>query len=90
MIDTRYVLDSAHVILRHFPAWQYGVQDIDNRDSTELAMRARMRSGDYLVTELDKMVQGLSVSHAPEVPQLEQIVPELLYLDQHFELKSTE
>ncbi len=58
-------------------------------DISELLSRARALSGDYfetLATELDKIAQGLAVAQAPEAPELERMVSELLYIGRNFKL----
>jgi hypothetical protein len=62
----------------------------DDADMSELMFAARIRSGDYFASvamELDKIAQGLHAAHAPETPDIEQIVSELLFLHEHFELR---
>ena len=75
-------------ILSHFPAWQPVVRDtFDDADMNALIVGARVRSGDYFATiamELDKVAQALSMARAPEAPELERLVSELLYVQQHY------
>ncbi len=90
-------------VLSHTPVQQYFVYDhgLDSasdefgseENMTELLARARAQSGDYfdtLATELDKIAQSLALAQAPEAPEIERLVHELLYVGRNFKLvKST-
>ena len=83
-------------VLSHFPTrltlFRDGTDDAAAMaaDEDELRAMARVRSGDYfatLATELDKVAQSLSSAAAPEAPDIERVVAELLYLDKHYIIK---
>ena len=92
MYSLGYPAPMIGTILSHFPLVQPLLRDgsqgaADSDDLSELHIRARVSSGDYfatLATELDKLAQGLSAVQAPEAPELERIVSELLYVDRNY------
>ena len=99
MYQSAYNLQISDGLVSHFPGVSRLLRDRADGDAAsehegaseadELLMMARIRSGDYvatLATELDKLAQGLAVAHAPEAPQVERIVHELLYLDRRYRL----
>jgi hypothetical protein len=92
MNDVSYSLPTFGTILGHFPGLQPVVRDAaaaNNDDVSEWLIRARVRSGDYFVTlatELDKIAQSLSGVRAPEAPELERVVSELLYINDSYTL----
>ncbi|HSH17902.1 MAG TPA: hypothetical protein VK978_00815 [Candidatus Saccharimonadales bacterium] len=89
--DITYQLRGAAGVLSHFPAPASYVRDGDDKfndfDQAKLHMQARIRSGDYfgtLATELERIAQSLDAVKAPEAPELERIVTELLYVGQNY------
>jgi hypothetical protein len=95
-----YQLPRFGMLLSHFPYAQPLVRDgyeakasdnaASNDEAEELLIRARVKSGDYfatLATELDKLAQGLSLARAPEAEVIERMVPELLYIDRHYNIR---
>ena len=102
MYTTTYQLTNLESVLSHFSDWQPLVRDgVDTRptapdddfgssdDISDLLSRARAQSGDYfmtLATELDKLAQGLATADAPEAPELERLISELLYIDKNYKL----
>ncbi|HSH55311.1 MAG TPA: hypothetical protein VK983_00635 [Candidatus Limnocylindrales bacterium] len=72
----------------HFPGAIGYVRDGED-DGSELAMVARVRSGDYfmtLATELDKCAQSLAREQGDEAAELERLVSELLLVHKQFEI----
>lgn len=93
MTNTTYQLQSSQTwdgalgLLGHFPGRQFIVCDEADDLVARMHMQARVRSGDYfltLATELDKIAQGLATVKAPEAPELERIVTELLSVGQDY------
>lgn len=83
---TTYQVKAAAGVLSHFPAMNFFVRDTDE---TDLLREARIRSGDYLMTlstELEQIAQNLAAVKAPEAPELEKIVAELLYIERNYKL----
>lgn len=79
MTNASYQLMSNDVILGHFPARQLFVHD--QIDDADLLLHARIRSGDYfetVATELERIAESLESRQAPELPELERIITELV------------
>lgn len=88
-LQTDQSWDGTLGLLDHYPATQFFVRDADDADDADarMHMRARVRSGDYLLTlatELDKIAQSLASVKAPEAPELERIVSELISIGQDY------
>jgi hypothetical protein len=86
MTNTTYQIQINDGITAHFPAWQYVVRDGEDMDN-DMHLHARIRSGDYfltLATELDRIAQSLAGVKAPEAPELERIVSELMAIGQDY------
>jgi hypothetical protein len=80
-----YQLSSPINILSHYPFRQFVVRDTES--DADMLRKARIRSGDYLMTlatELESIAQQLSDVKAPEAPELERIVSELIYLERNY------
>lgn len=74
-------------LLSHF--WTTPALVRDEAEDAEMLRKARIRSGDYLMTlatELERAAQSLADVKAPEAPELERIVSELLYLERNYRI----
>lgn len=86
MSSSTYQLQVPDRIMSHFPGLQTFARDQEDKE-INLHMHARVRSGDYfltLATELDKIAQSLAGAKAPEAPELERIVAELISIGQDY------
>lgn len=82
-----YHISAPTGLLNHF--WTTPAFVRDKAEDDEMLRQARIRSGDYLMTlatELERVAQSLTEIKAPEAPELERIVSELLYLDRNYRI----
>jgi hypothetical protein len=82
-----YRITPSNRILNHF--WTTPKLVRDEEEDAAMLRRARIRSGDYLMTlatELERVAQSLGDVRAPEAPELERIVSELLYLERNYRI----
>lgn len=94
MSDVAYLVRNHGSVMNHFPPalpWllRDGYHDAgsDNTSDVQMAIRARVRSGDYFVTlatELDRLAQELGPVPNRQAEELERIISELLFVNSHY------
>lgn len=88
MSEVTYTISRHTGILSHFLPHRVTLVR-DEAEDAEMLRRARIKSGDYLMTlatELERVADSLAASQAPEAPELQRIVSELLYLERNYEV----
>lgn len=83
-----YQLTRYSGILSHFAPGRPSLVR-DEAEDADMLRRARIKSGDYLMTlatELEKAADSLAAAGAPEAHELERLVSELLYLDRNYKI----